>query len=249
MPSAVAVRSVILGAPVFNPRALPGLALWLDATKLNLAADAAVTSWPDLSGAGKDAAQGTGSKQPTYKTGILNGRPVVRFDGGDGLATPSIDFSGTATVSVFLVVLASGAGALQMICELTDGSTQPYWHVRRDATDKPGSYIVGDVGQNSFQATGTLGTVSGHVVSTTFDLSLATNETNQWLDGSAAGSRASNVNNTNSAFQAGVVYIGARSASSLFYVGDIAELLVYSADRTAERPAIEAYLRAKWGTP
>ncbi|WP_437767167.1 LamG-like jellyroll fold domain-containing protein [Sorangium sp. So ce281] len=40
-----------------------------------------VSSWLDLSGRGNSATQGSGSAQPTWVDGAMNGRPVVRFDG------------------------------------------------------------------------------------------------------------------------------------------------------------------------
>jgi hypothetical protein len=44
---------------------------------------AAVSQWNDQSGNARHASQATGSKQPIYKAGILNGYPAIRFDGID----------------------------------------------------------------------------------------------------------------------------------------------------------------------
>ncbi len=69
-----------------NPRQLSGLNLWLDATDpaangTQPANASAVSSWVDKAGLGNTVTQGTGANQPTYRTNVLNGKPVVRFDG------------------------------------------------------------------------------------------------------------------------------------------------------------------------
>lgn len=43
----------------------------------------AISGWADSSGNGKDATNATGAEQPLYKTSVVNGLPVVRFDGVD----------------------------------------------------------------------------------------------------------------------------------------------------------------------
>lgn len=72
----------LVGAPVgFTPLQLPGLKLWLDASQITGLVDGdPVATWSDLSGNGNHATQATGSKRPTYKVNIVNGRPVVRPD-------------------------------------------------------------------------------------------------------------------------------------------------------------------------
>lgn len=68
----------------FDPRVFDGLKVWLAADRLTGLADgAAVASWTDMSGNGNHAVQATGANQPIYKTGIVQGRPVVRFDGAN----------------------------------------------------------------------------------------------------------------------------------------------------------------------
>lgn len=45
-----------------------------------------VATWENLGSSALDVTQGTGTAQPTYRTGIVGGQPVVRCDGGDRLA-------------------------------------------------------------------------------------------------------------------------------------------------------------------
>ncbi|MFN8445016.1 MAG: LamG-like jellyroll fold domain-containing protein [Caldilineaceae bacterium] len=58
------------------------LAWWLRSDQVSAANGANVTSWPDLSGYGKDAQQSNAAIQPSFTTNALNGQPVVHFDDG-----------------------------------------------------------------------------------------------------------------------------------------------------------------------
>lgn len=81
------LASIVAGAvtnnAVFSPTNIAGLRLWLKADALVLANNDPVTSWTDSSGLGNNATQATVAKKPTFKTAIVNGLPVVRFDGTD----------------------------------------------------------------------------------------------------------------------------------------------------------------------
>jgi lysophospholipase L1-like esterase len=46
----------------------------------------AVGTWENLGSSALDVTQGTGSAQPTFRTSIVGGQPVVRCDGGDRIA-------------------------------------------------------------------------------------------------------------------------------------------------------------------
>lgn len=49
----------------------------------------AVATWENLGSSALDVAQGTGTAQPTFRTNIVAGQPIVRCDGGDNLAGAS----------------------------------------------------------------------------------------------------------------------------------------------------------------
>ncbi len=55
-----------------------------------------MAAWADASGQGNDATQATAALRPTYRTNMLNGKPVVRFDGAD-------DYLRTAAFAAALV--------------------------------------------------------------------------------------------------------------------------------------------------
>ncbi len=89
------------------PSDITGLRIWLKADAITgLVNNDPVATWTDSSGNGFNVTQATGSKKPLYKTSILNGLPVVRFDGTDDeLGTGTL--WGTvvnSTISIYTVI-------------------------------------------------------------------------------------------------------------------------------------------------
>lgn len=232
----------------FDPRLLGTPLLWLDATRITGLNDGdAVTTWADLSGNGKHATQGTAAKQPTYRIAGVNGRPTVQFDGGDALAVPAIDLTGTSAVTVFLVATAA-AGSVQVFYEFSDlvTSVSDGFLVYRDAANAVIGQHRGNVGDSAFACTTAL-TTTAALAAFVFDKSLATNEVAGWRNGNTGGTRASNSNNTN-AFGNRASYVGGRAAGSVFLTGHVCELAVYDrAHDDATQQRWWAYAQAKWG--
>lgn len=100
--------------------------LCLEADVIAGADDDPVTTWPDVSGSGNDAGQATAGAKPTYKTNILNGKPVVRFDGtADFMSLASlITAAGDATMVIVFVPTGTitNATAAQRIIGRTVGT-------------------------------------------------------------------------------------------------------------------------------
>jgi hypothetical protein len=67
------------------PSDIDGLVMWLKADAITgLVNNDPVTTWEDQSASGaNDVTQATAGFKPVYKTNIINGKPVVRFDGTD----------------------------------------------------------------------------------------------------------------------------------------------------------------------
>ncbi len=84
--------------------------LWLRADNISLSDGAAVTSWPDASNYGNNAANGTPAEQPTFNSpGNINGRPTISFDGGDQLIVPdNAILDGTAGITYYTIVRPTG---------------------------------------------------------------------------------------------------------------------------------------------
>lgn len=104
--------SGVSGGAAFSPSDLAGLGVWLR-SDLGLFQEStfatAVTTdtnpvggWQDQSGNARHVLQATAGQRPTWKTNIINGLPVVRFDGVDDyLAGMSYALGSAATL--FLV--------------------------------------------------------------------------------------------------------------------------------------------------
>ncbi len=98
------------GAAAWTPASIAGLQLWLDASQIAGLNDGdAVATWTDLSGNSNNATQATASKQPTYQTNEVNGRPAVQTDGVDDFIRSTFATSQPFTrFSVWSVSLPGG---------------------------------------------------------------------------------------------------------------------------------------------
>lgn len=248
----------LVGVPVtswlnyrgFTRDTIPGLVTWLKADALSQADGTAVSSWTDSAVTGNAFTQATGSKQPTFKTGIIAGRPVVRFDGiDDGLASAAtVDLSAATGITVFAVMSAT-AGADEVLAEMSaDFNAQTdSWVVHRHSANAVEALTKGAT-YAAFTSTRTL-TTTPRIVVASFDRTLATNEATVWVDGDSGGTRPFNTD-TSGTFGNRTVYLGARNAASLFLNGDVAEFGIYSVALTAgQLVTLQNYLSAKFGIP
>ncbi len=84
--------------------------LWLDALFISNLDGENVDVFPDISGNNNHLGQISSVKQPIYKTSIVNGMPVVRFDGvNDDLLSSAIPALESANVTYFIVYKQDGA--------------------------------------------------------------------------------------------------------------------------------------------
>lgn len=98
------VTSLSSAAVVFNPLFLPNLTLWLKADAITgLVDNDLVATWTDSSGRKETFTEAT--NKPTYKTSIINGKPVVRFDGTNDILTSSLAISNFITNSAYTFFL------------------------------------------------------------------------------------------------------------------------------------------------
>lgn len=95
----------------FTPNDIDGVVFWLDASGIaNLNDGDPVDTWEDKGSNGYDFTQTTEVSQPLYKTNIINGKPVVRFDGdNDSLRYEEDDIVPTSGISLFIVWAKVGA--------------------------------------------------------------------------------------------------------------------------------------------
>ena len=245
----VGTRRALLGGGGFDPRRLGDLKLWLNAYALTGLADAAaVTDWGDWSASGLIATQATAGRKPTFRATGLNGRPIVRFDGGDTLITGALDL--TACTGLTLVYVAkSSVSAAQTILSLPDnasGVTTGFVSGFRSSGEAD-VYIKGNLGQAYTYTVGTIGTTP-HVVIVIADKTLATQENKIWLDGDGTDTFSVNENSSNNTFGNHPVSIGSQQSLTLCLTGDVSEIMLFGrAFSAADRSYILAATQSGWG--
>ena len=217
----------------FDPRNIPGLALWFDAADASTITlnGSAVSQWNDKSGGRRNIVQATALNQPAYTQNGLNSRAVVTFDGtSDRLLRTASDGTLTKlTRSLFIVAKLTNASGERCLFDigfylaLTQSGTTGRWYDPAVSTftfPSAGSAYVCSIAQDS-----------------TFG-ELRTNGGTPAATGGAATSSGTG------AFGIGSIADG----TGVFWQGDIAEVCYYTGKLSdSHRQAIEGYLAWKWG--
>lgn len=227
-----------------------GLTLWFKADALVLNDGDAVTTWADSSGNGYDLSQSVAGEKPTYKTGILNGKPVVRFDGGDVLYRNSTALSLRAH-SMFVVfrenTQVTSAGVFTLMSATNDYDSLDGF----DYETSNNSSWFGAIGSTSGSPYSALVSGSGAAPWGVYSHVMATTTGTVYKDGSAGGTDSTfNQLDVNSfgGFIMGGHWIGSAIYATLRLNGDVAELLWYNSNLAAgDRQTVERYLGAKYG--
>lgn len=138
----------------FNPLSITGCKLWLKADALVLNDGDAVSTWTDSSGNSNNAT-GVTTTRPLYKTGIINSKPSVLFDGTDDFLTltanPSIQ-----PLTVFLVVqpTLNTASQKSYAC-MAHGDATTFFLVAKLSTNFWGTFAVSDLSSTNALVSGT----------------------------------------------------------------------------------------------
>jgi hypothetical protein len=250
-----------------SPTQITGLQLWLDAADAStlfnattggslVAADGGVARWEDKSG---NAAHATiASNGPTRKTGVRNGRDVLRFDGVNNLLqTGAISGLNSLTMTVFVVAsqrVTGTAGAALTIgygdFSATSGNEGLHGLVTFSVSatlaafsrNSAGSAVQVPVASRPSIAANQL-LVGGYTVDSSGAL-LAFQNAATPLSGVA--SSGASVIDTPSLHQ--TVTLGDNPILATKLDGDICEVLIYNTRLLdAERNATISYLMSKWG--
>lgn len=222
--SRYAAKSVVTGTAVFSPLSLSP-ELWLRFDDYGLADDAAIATATDLSGNGNDFTQGTADSRPTFKTNIVNGHGVARFDGtADHLAGP--DFSSLTAGEIFVIVkIDTDPPAAEAQTGL--------WHFGDDAVSPNGHFPFTDGAIYEGFGTDTRKTVGDPTPSLAtafrlYNVVSASGSFAAFLDGTEIFSTGTNTVAFDSA-----PHIGKSDASLHFLDGDIAEIILFSSPLSA----------------
>lgn len=224
------------GAP--EPDDISGLAMWWKADAIGGLSDGdPVSTWADSSGNSRDLTQ-TGTARPTYKTGILNSLPVVRFDASDDFLTrtETLSFTAAEVFIVFKVDNDPPAGIAQT----------GLWNFSDDgALNGHYPYFDGTF-YDAFGSTArkTLGDLTPDL-STVFRLYNVSTASGAWtarLDGTQVHTDGNTVGWPSTAY-----VVGRSRDATYFFDGDIAEIVIYSAVLSAgDRDDLEAYFDTKY---
>ena len=216
-----------------TPPPVPGgvtdLALWLDASQLTgLSDDATVDTWTDMSGVGNDAPKTAGT--PIYKTGVLNGQPVIRFNNTSAFTTANLSAQFPSAVTVFIVTTINNDNNYTLV-KANPNSADEWWRY-----DNGKSYPA--VFRSSRLETYCDMPNSG---SHLFTISSSASAWEMWKDGASQGVAGA-------AYNAGGALVIGNGSSGGGLNGDIAEILIYSRALTApELNTVGGYLTAKYG--
>jgi len=233
---------------------IPGLRLWLKADSGVITGGDNVTTWEDRSGNGLDVAQSTEDNRPTRVTTVLNGMPVVRFDGiNDYLiraAVPGYDLFDNNSDTVFIVQKQAGSDPRTTTFSWTsDGTNRFMVHATWEDLI---SYQVGNAGGGGYvQADQPYGwDDQWHVLKLTRD----GNDGRIVVDGIALTPTVNFSSPGNNSVTADL-YVGSDywtvnnlSSSTNWFTGDVAEILVFKRALTSEeQQTVENYILAKYG--
>jgi len=242
-----AASATSAGIAIFAPTTLSGLAFWVQGDTVSGNDGDLIATWPDGSGNGRDATA-SGALRATLKKNILNSHAVLRFAGAQGYLTPSIDFTGTQGSTVFAVA-SCVSGSDRVVVELTTSTAANvtgFLLYRQNTANHPVAFCRGNIGNSTYTHNVSMVSTSDfRLLAGKYDKALATNEAIAWVNGGWDGTVVS-VNNTN-AFANAPLYVGARAQSSLFWSGDIAEIVVYNrALNATERLQLQGYFNTKY---
>jgi hypothetical protein len=241
----------------FDPRTIPNLGMWLDASNdgsLTLNGNT-VSEWRDLSGNGRHVAQATAASQPNAVNRTQNGRRVLDYTGGQEMlgnaatlgllrnvsgatiiAAVKWDALSTASLGYNAVVFSTGASSTQARAFLA--SVAPVVN----SLSGGGRRLDAD----SFARANGTGTTNPRIASAVIDY--ANSDAFVYADGSLAGSNTSfqttgNTSDTDSL----AVSVGGGVGANLLD-GWIGEVLVWPRVLTdTQRLRVERYLGRKWG--
>ena len=250
-----AVSDTIRG---FNPRSLFASGeqgIWLDPSDFSTLFQDAAGTTPvtavgqpvglalDKSGRGNHATRTTALSRPTLQQDS-NGLYYLSFDGtNDGMATPSIDFTGTDKMTVWAGLRKNSDAARGVVCELTGGGIAGSFSI-----NAPTGYLNGYLWQalGSTASGGAL--VSGYaapvsnVLCGTADIAADANVLR--INAVQVATNPLDLGTGN--FANAALYIGRRGGASLPFNGRIYQLIVRgAASNDGQIAATEAWCNAK----
>lgn len=193
-------------------------------------------SWPDGSGNGHTATQGTGSAKPTLNASdaAYGGQPTVAFLASSSQCLNTASWSLAQPDTVYVVGESTGANGLQQ--EFYDNINASLQHA---------IYIPSGGDWSAFDGSGLVSTNTTRGSAQAFCV-VSNGASSAFYINSSAAAVASGAIGANTI--TGGICLGGFDSSSNFLSGKIAELLIYSGAHTAAQvSAVFKYLAARYG--
>ncbi len=244
--------------PPTGPGGVDGdLGLWLRADAGVTTSGVDVTTWLDQSGNGNNAAQGTTSLQPDLVSGVLNGNPVVDFDGvDDGISGTA----GASSTTYFIVFIPDAA-----VSSASTGQTVFSWDCPTCTSNTsilgigsltgafPDEVITHGLGGSTDWRSAQTGTAT-YAAGDPILVAVRTNATNNGIDIYSSGTEVDSATAgsyrtvTDQAYSVGRDNLASPFTPPMYFNGKIAEVIAYSSRTTdAEQQQIQSYLAIKYG--
>jgi hypothetical protein len=234
-----------------SPVPTQSLQLWLKSDRGTILNGSTVSQWNDQSGNSRHAVQATSTSQPTLVTHVLNGRPVVTFDGFDDFMTFALPVNGLTGMTIFLV----SANSVGMDGAWNGVENAPiFWN------EEPAGW--GTVHLSPFQTlvkfrfgTGQIGNMPTYVrpssIGATYSITVAKKDgttDSLYVNGALVVNEGGKFSQIAATRDTG--NIGRGYNDNTYFPGQIAELLVYTrALSDEERQGVERYLNGRYFSP
>ena len=237
------------------PSGVSGLQLWLDANESYVTKDGSnnVSSWTDRSGNSRNATQSTTSSKPIWREEGLNGFPSIDFDGSNDKLTVGGSNLAFSNITIFAVASNDDSmGNQSIIGRAGNYSNNKDFLIFLSSGEIKPVYFSGNSGYLHTSSLGTLSTTPKVIMSSwdqsTQESSFSLNGINSFtgpIYWSGEGSKGTLV--TKSTPDSPAAEIGNRPQNSMYYNGDMSEILIYNKIlSTSERENVENYLKNKW---
>jgi hypothetical protein len=217
----------------FTPASETGLWMWLKSSSLIASDNDPITTWEDSGSGDHDATNVGGGVRPTYKTNIVNGLPVLRFDGTEEEMT--LEDMSALTEGEMFIVMANG----------DDPPTVGGGGVIKMGSDASGSLVPFSDGTIycSFGTTARKTTVNHTESLATFGIYSAYSASGDWANYWNGLQLFSTGTNT-----VGFPAVPKIGVSATYFRGDIAEVVIYDHKLSAGvRTDVIDYLKDRYG--
>ena len=241
----------VIGSPSAATVPVAGYSVWLDASDASTftySSGSVVSQWSDKSGNSNNATMATVSAQPSRVTSVLNGLPVVRFDGTtDVMNLPGSTLSNETNFSMFWVIVPRGlssgyypsvsgingtndVGAFHYINSSAKGAAYPFHSIN----NVPTGWGVYDGTSSLTYSVGTGYEMEFHANGSTFTVIRG---------GTTEGSGA-----VAAPYPLSTVTIASQGLQNRFSQFDYGEILIYPTVLSGtDQALVRTYLQTKWG--